>query len=67
MNTTASATTRLGRSTIPSERLVQQALRTILAGRTWVIIAHRLSTIESADRVLVMEHGLIVEDGTRPT
>jgi ATP-binding cassette, subfamily B, bacterial len=48
---------------IPSERLVQQALRTILAGRTSVIIAHRLSTVEIADRVLVMEHGRIVEDG----
>ena len=43
---------------------MQRALRTILAGRTSVIIAHRLSTVESADRVLVMEHGLIVEDGT---
>ena len=49
---------------IPSERLVQQALRTVLAGRTAVIIAHRLSTVEIADRVLVMEHGRIVEDGT---
>ncbi len=48
---------------VPSERLVQQALRTILAGRTAVIIAHRLSTVEIADRVLVMEHGRIVEDG----
>ncbi len=49
---------------IPSERLVQHALRTILAGRTAVIIAHRLSTVEIADRVLVMEHGRIVEDGS---
>jgi ATP-binding cassette, subfamily B, bacterial len=48
---------------IPSERLVQKALRTILAGRTAVIIAHRLSTVEIADRVLVMEHGRIIEDG----
>jgi ABC-type multidrug transport system fused ATPase/permease subunit len=48
---------------IPSERLVQRALRTVLAGRTAVIIAHRLSTVEIADRVLVMEHGRIVEDG----
>jgi ABC-type multidrug transport system fused ATPase/permease subunit len=47
----------------PSERLVQHALRTVLAGRTAVIIAHRLSTVEIADRVLVMEHGRIVEDG----
>jgi ATP-binding cassette, subfamily B, bacterial len=49
---------------IPSERLVQRALRTILSGRTAVIIAHRLSTVEIADRVLVLEHGRIVEDGT---
>ncbi|MDP3968244.1 MAG: ABC transporter ATP-binding protein [Nocardioides sp.] len=49
---------------IPSERLVQQALRTVLAGRTSVIIAHRLSTVEIADRVLVLEHGRVVEDGT---
>ena len=49
---------------IPSERLVQRALRTVLAGRTAVIIAHRLSTVEIADRVLVLEHGRIVEDGT---
>lgn len=49
---------------IPSERLVQQALHTILADRTAVIIAHRLSTVEVADRVLVLEHGTILEDGT---
>jgi ABC-type multidrug transport system fused ATPase/permease subunit len=49
---------------VPSERLVQRALKTILAGRTAVIIAHRLSTVEIADRVLVMEHGRIVEDGS---
>jgi ATP-binding cassette subfamily B protein len=48
---------------IPSERLVQAALRTILAGRTAVIIAHRLSTVEIADRVLVLSAGRIVEDG----
>lgn len=49
---------------IPSERLVQRALRTVLAGRTAVIIAHRLSTVEIADRVIVLEHGRIVEDGS---
>jgi ATP-binding cassette, subfamily B, bacterial len=49
---------------IPSERLVQRALRTILAERTALIIAHRLSTVEVADRVLVLEQGRIVEDGT---
>jgi ABC-type multidrug transport system fused ATPase/permease subunit len=49
---------------IPSERLVQRALRTVLADRTALIIAHRLSTVEVADRVLVLEHGRILEDGT---
>jgi ATP-binding cassette, subfamily B, bacterial len=48
---------------IPSERLVQQALRTILAGRTALIIAHRLSTVQIADRVLVISDGAFVEDG----
>ena len=48
---------------IPSERLVQAALRTILAGRTAMIIAHRLSTVEIADRVLVLSGGRVVEDG----
>jgi len=49
---------------IPSERLVQEGLTTLLADRTAIIIAHRLSTVAIADRVLVMEHGQIVEDGT---
>lgn len=48
---------------IPSERLVQRALQTVLADRTAIIIAHRLSTVEIADRVLVLEHGRILEDG----
>ena len=48
---------------IPSEQLVQGALRTILAGRTAMIIAHRLSTVEIADRVLVLSAGRVVEDG----
>jgi ATP-binding cassette subfamily B protein len=48
---------------IPSERLVQEGLQTLLADRTAIIIAHRLSTVAIADRVLVMEHGVIVEDG----
>jgi len=49
---------------IPSERLVQEGLTTLLADRTAIIIAHRLSTVAIADRVLVMEKGRIVEDGT---
>jgi ABC-type multidrug transport system fused ATPase/permease subunit len=49
---------------IPSERLVQRALRTILRDRTAIVIAHRLSTVEIADRVLVLDAGAVVEDGT---
>ena len=49
---------------IPSEAMVQLGLKTLLAGRTAVIIAHRLSTVSIADRVLVMEHGKIIEDGS---
>jgi ABC-type multidrug transport system fused ATPase/permease subunit len=49
---------------IPSERQVQRALRTLLADRTALIIAHRLTTVEIADRVLVIDGGRIVEDGT---
>jgi ABC-type multidrug transport system fused ATPase/permease subunit len=48
---------------LPSERLVQRALRTLLRGRTAIIIAHRLSTVEIADRVLVIDAGRVVEDG----
>ncbi|MBJ7383364.1 MAG: ABC transporter ATP-binding protein [Mycolicibacterium sp.] len=49
---------------IPSERMVQRALATVLAERTALVIAHRLSTVQIADRVLVLEHGQIVEDGS---
>jgi ABC-type multidrug transport system fused ATPase/permease subunit len=49
---------------IPSERAVQRALQTLLADRTAVIIAHRLSTVEIADRILVLEHGRIIEAGS---
>ena len=49
---------------VPSERAVQAALQTVLAGRTALIIAHRLSTVLVADRVLVMADGRIVEDGS---
>ena len=47
-----------------SEKAVQAALKVLMQGRTTLIIAHRLSTIEHADRILVMQHGHIVEEGT---
>ena len=47
-----------------SETLVQQALETFTRSRTTVVIAHRLSTIKNADRVLVLQDGEIVEQGT---
>ncbi|XKH00618.1 lipid A export permease/ATP-binding protein MsbA [Marinobacter nauticus] len=47
-----------------SERHIQEALETVMQGRTTLVIAHRLSTIEKADRILVMDNGRIVESGT---
>ncbi|PPK52797.1 ATP-binding cassette, subfamily B, MsbA [Marinobacter persicus] len=47
-----------------SERHIQEALETVMKGRTTLVIAHRLSTIEKADRILVMDNGRIVESGT---
>jgi ABC-type multidrug transport system fused ATPase/permease subunit len=47
-----------------SEKQVQDALETLMEGRTSVIIAHRLQTIESADRIVVLENGKIVEEGS---
>jgi len=49
-----------------SEHLIQEGLRRLRAGRTTFVIAHRLSTITSADQILVMEKGEIVERGTHP-
>lgn len=47
-----------------TEQMIQQAIQTVLTGRTSFIIAHRLSTIRSADRILVIRDGKIQEDGT---
>src|SRR5690606_13044530 len=47
-----------------SEARVQQALETIRKGRTTIVIAHRLSTVLSADRIVVMEDGRVVEQGS---
>ena len=50
-----------------TERLIQEALQHLLAGRTSFVIAHRLSTVRHADQILVMERGRIVERGTHET
>ena len=50
-----------------SERLVQDALEKLMVGRTTLIIAHRLATVLKADRILVLDHGKIVEEGTHET
>ena len=47
-----------------SQEIVQQALDRAMEGRTSIVIAHRLSTIEHAQRILVMDHGRIIESGT---
>ncbi len=47
-----------------SERLVQDALDRLMADRTTIVIAHRLATVRAADRIVVMDHGTIVEEGT---
>jgi ATP-binding cassette subfamily B protein len=47
-----------------SEQLVQRALERLMQGRTTIVIAHRLATVRSADRIIVMEHGRIVEEGS---
>jgi subfamily B ATP-binding cassette protein MsbA len=47
-----------------SERLVQEALERLMKGRTTFVVAHRLSTIQRADRILVLDKGRLVEDGT---
>ena len=47
-----------------SEALIQQAMARLMKGRTAIVIAHRLSTVRSLDRILVFDHGEIVEQGT---
>ncbi|HQZ43432.1 MAG TPA: ATP-binding cassette domain-containing protein, partial [Flavobacteriales bacterium] len=47
-----------------SEKLVQDALDELMKGRTSIVIAHRLSTVRNADRILVLDHGSVVESGT---
>jgi ATP-binding cassette, subfamily B, bacterial len=47
-----------------SETLVQQALRQLMLNRTSIVIAHRLATVQNCDRILVLDHGRIVEEGT---
>jgi subfamily B ATP-binding cassette protein MsbA len=47
-----------------SERQVQDALEKLMEGRTTLVIAHRLSTIENANRIVVLDHGRVVENGS---
>ncbi|MCY7319068.1 MAG: ATP-binding cassette domain-containing protein [Ramlibacter sp.] len=50
-----------------SERMVQAALESAMSGRTTLVVAHRLATVQRANRIIVMDHGRIVEQGTHET
>ena len=47
-----------------TEAIIQEALEVLLSDRTSIIIAHRLSTVKNADRIIVLDHGKIIEEGT---
>ncbi|MFZ9430016.1 MAG: ABC transporter, partial [Burkholderiaceae bacterium] len=47
-----------------SERMVQAALEAAMQGRTTIVVAHRLATVQRADRILVLESGELIEEGT---
>ena len=47
-----------------TERQVQRAIRSLMQGKTCFVIAHRLSTVQNADKILVVDHGDVVEQGT---
>ncbi len=49
---------------VESEHLVQEALKSLMKGRTVIMVAHRLSTIRSADRVAFVDNGRVIESGT---
>lgn len=50
-----------------TEKYIQEAIHTLLQGKTAIVIAHRLSTIKSMDRIIVLDHGKIIEQGTHET